>query len=312
MSASPEVHGPLVEPPPSPAPRASLPVLLIRALRPRQWTKNFAALAALLFAKAALKPESLERALGAVLTFCLIAGGVYVLNDWIDRDKDKLHPEKRRRPIASGQLGLAPAAVLLVTVWGLGLGLAYAIRWEFLQLALGYIVMQIFYSLWLKRVVILDVVIIATGFILRVAGGGVAIDVPISNWLYLCTLLLAVFLGFAKRRHELASLQADAVLHRENLSEYSVPMLDQMMSVVAASCIVAYGLYTVAPETVRKVGGDGLKFTVPFVIYGIFRYLFLIHRRNAGGSPERILLSDVPMMIDLGLYIAVAGWVLYR
>jgi len=139
----------------------------------------------------------------------------------------------------------------------------------------------------------------------------VAIGVPVSNWLYLCTLLLAVFLGFAKRRYELASLEDAAGAHRENLTEYSVPMLEQMMTIVAAACILAYGLYTVSPDTVAKVGSDGLKLTVPFVIYGIFRYLFLIHRRNAGGSPERVLLSDVPMMIDLALYVAVAGYVLY-
>jgi 4-hydroxybenzoate polyprenyltransferase len=293
-------------------PKPPLPVLLIRALRPRQWTKNFAALAPLLFAKAVLRQESLVRALAAVAAFCLVSGGVYVLNDWVDRDKDKLHPEKRKRPIASGQLGPGPAFALLAVVWAGGLAIAWWTRLEFLYLVVGYIALQIAYSFALKRIVILDVLIISTGFIFRVVGGGVAIDVPVSNWLLLCTLLLAVFLGFAKRRHEIASLQEGAVLHRENLSEYSVPMLEQMISIVAAACIVAYALYTVAPETVAKVGSDKLKFTIPFVIYGMFRYLYLVHKKNAGGSPERVLLSDVPLIIDLGLYVAVAAAVLYQ
>jgi 4-hydroxybenzoate polyprenyltransferase len=301
-----------MQPLPPLAPKAPLPVLLVRALRPRQWTKNFAALAPLLFAKAVFRQDSLVRALAAVAAFCLVSGGVYVLNDWVDRDKDRLHPEKRKRPIASGQLGPGAAFALIAVVWAGGLSIAGWTRMEFLYVVAGYITLQVAYSFALKRVVILDVLIISTGFIFRVVGGGVAIDVPVSNWLLLCTLLLAVFLGFAKRRHEIASLQEGAVLHRENLSDYSVPMLDQMISIVAAACIVAYALYTVAPETVAKVGSDRLKFTLPFVIYGMFRYLFLVHKRNAGGSPERVLLSDVPLIIDLGLYVAVAAAVLYQ
>jgi 4-hydroxybenzoate polyprenyltransferase len=163
----------------------------------------------------------------------------------------------------------------------------------------------------LKQFVILDVVIIAIGFLVRVVGGGIAIDVPVSNWLYLCTLLLATFLGFAKRRHELSSLP-EAASHRTNLSEYSLPMLDQMIAVVGAACVLAYGLYTVSPDTVEHVGSDRLKFTVPFVLYGIFRYLFLLHKRGAGGSPERVLLTDPPFMVNILLFILVAGVVLYR
>ena len=149
------------------------------------------------------------------------------------------------------------------------------------------------------------------GFILRVVAGAVAINVLVSNWLFLCTLLLAVFLGFAKRRHELSSLEGSAAAHRANLDDYSLPMLDQMMSISAASTILAYGLYTVSAETVTHVGTDRLKFTVPCVVYGVFRYLFLVHKRGAGGSPEKVLLSDGPLIIDIGLFVAVAAWALY-
>lgn len=284
---------------------------ILGALRPRQWTKNLIVFAPLLFAKSVFRDSAALEALGAFASFCLLAGGVYAFNDWIDREKDRLHPEKRGRPIAAGLISGRTVLAMVIATWVTGGALALAIRPAFALVAASYLGLQILYSLLLKGHVILDVVVIALGFVLRVLGGGVAIEVPVSNWLYLCTLLLALFLGFAKRRHELASLYGDAVSHRPNLDNYSLPMLDQMMAVVAASCILAYGLYTVAQETVEKVGSDHLKFTVPFVIYGIFRYLFLMHKRGAAGSPERVLLSDPPMIINLVLFVAVAAWALY-
>jgi 4-hydroxybenzoate polyprenyltransferase len=284
---------------------------IVRALRPRQWTKNGAVFAALLYSGTVFKEGYALKAAMAVAAFCLIASGIYVLNDWVDREKDRLHPEKRKRPIAAGHLNGIHAALLAILCWGGGASLALAVNREFALVAAGYVGLQFAYTLLLKRMVILDVMVIAVGFVIRVIGGGVAIDVPVSNWLFLCTLLLAVFLGFAKRRHELSSLQGEAQGHRANLNDYSLPMLDQMMSVVAAACIVAYGLYTVARETVDHIGSDRLKFTIPFVIYGIFRYLFLIHKKGLGGSPERVLLSDAPLIIDLVLYVAVTGWALY-
>src|SRR5262249_23418266 len=285
--------------------------LLLVSLRPQQWTKNLAVFAPLLFAKGVLDVQAVLRASVAVLAFCLLSGGVYLLNDWLDREKDRLHPEKRNRPIAAGLLSGRVVATAALVCWMSGLALAYLARPTFAALAAGYLALQLLYSALFKRWVIVDVMVIGLGFLIRVVGGGIAISVPVSNWLYLCTLLLAVFLGFAKRWHELSSLEGDSVGHRENLSEYSLPMLDQMLSIVAASCILAYGLYTVAQDTVPKVGSDRLKYTVPFVIYGIFRYLFLIHRRGAGGSPERVLLSDGPMIVDILLYLAVAAWALY-
>ncbi|MBI3181699.1 MAG: decaprenyl-phosphate phosphoribosyltransferase [Myxococcales bacterium] len=289
----------------------ALPVTLWRALRPRQWTKNLAVFAPLLFAKAVFVPGAAAKAATAMLAFCLLASGLYVVNDWVDREKDRLHPEKRQRPIAAGNLGGRGAFALAAACWAMGGALAYSVGPSFASVCGGYVALQLCYSLALKRLVILDVMAIAMGFVLRVFGGGVAITVPVSNWLFLCTLLLAVFLGFAKRRHELSSLQEEATAHRDNLVDYSLPMLDQMMSMVAAACILAYGLYSVSRETVEHVGSDRLKFTIPFVIYGIFRYLFLVHRRGQGGSPERVLLSDLPLVVNLALFVAVASWALY-
>lgn len=292
--------------------RPSLPRAVLKQLRPKQWTKNAAVLAPLLFAKAVFVSDSAVRAVFAAISFSFVASGIYIVNDWLDREKDRLHPEKKHRPIAAGIISGPLAAGMMVALWTAGFGLAWWTRPEFAMVLGGYAAMQIAYSTYLKHLVILDVLLIAIGFVLRVVAGAVAIQVPVSNWLYLCTLLLALFLGFAKRRHELSSLQGDAGAHRANLSDYSLPMLDQFIAITAASCILAYGLYSVSAETVRHVGSDDLKFTVPFVIYGFFRYLFLMHRRNMGGSPEKVLLSDPPLIICILLYVSVAAVVLYR
>jgi 4-hydroxybenzoate polyprenyltransferase len=284
---------------------------LWQTLRPRQWTKNLVVFAPLVFAKSAFNGSLALKSALAFFAFCFLASGVYTLNDWVDREKDRLHPEKKHRPIAAGLVSRSATLVLLTCLWSAGAVLAIAVNRDFVAVALGYLALQVCYSAVLKRLVIVDVMAIALGFILRVIGGGAAIGVQVSNWLFLCTLLLAVFLGFAKRRHELSSLHGEQLAHRANLGDYSLAMLDQMMSVVAASCILAYGLYTVAKETVEHVGSDRLKLTVPFVIYGIFRYLFLIHKRGAGGSPERVLLSDFPLIVNLLLFVAMAGWALY-
>lgn len=287
-----------------------LVVAAIRALRPKQWIKNGVLLVPLLFAKNALSPSYALKALFAVAAFSLLASGVYVGNDWFDREKDRLHPEKRRRPIAAGHLSGFWAAVLLVGCWVLAAGIALWIGPSFTMVLGFYLVLQVLYTGGLKRLVLLDIMAIALGFILRVVAGAEAINVDVSNWLFLCTLLGALFLGFAKRRAELSSLE-DASAHRASLADYTVPLLDQMMSICAACCILAYGLYTVSKETTDHVGSDGLKFTVPFAVYGVFRYLFLVHKRGAGGAPEKVLLGDPPLMVDIGLFLLVAGWVLY-
>ena len=292
-------------------PRPSLAVAVVRQLRVRQWTKNGVLLVPLLFAKSAFAGGAVLKELVAILAFSLLASGVYVLNDWFDREKDRLHPEKRLRPLAAGHLGSTAAAVLVVVCWAAAGVLGAALNPEFVLVQLAYLALQAAYTLFLKRMVLLDVMAIALGFILRVVAGAAAIQVMVSNWLFLCTLLGAVFLGFAKRRAELSSLEDAATAHRANLADYSLGMLDQMMSIAAACTILAYGLYTVAKETVEHVGTDHLKFTVPCVVYGVFRYLFLVHKRGAGGAPEKVLLGDRALQADIGLFLVLAGWALY-
>ncbi len=286
-------------------------VSALRALRPKQWPKNGALMAPLIFAKSIFSGDKPVRSVLAVVAFILLAGGVYVMNDWFDREKDRLHPEKKKRPIAAGHINGPGAALLVVVVWSLCGAIAWQLGTAFVGVLVGYLLFQVVYTFWLKQLVILDVMAIAVGFIMRVVAGAVAIDVAVSNWLFLCTLVFAIFLGFAKRRAELSSLEESATAHRANLADYSLPMLDQMMSISASASILAYGLYTVSKETVDHVGSDRLKYTVPLVVYGIFRYLFLVHKRGAGGAPEKVLLGDMPILIDVVLFVLVALWALY-
>jgi 4-hydroxybenzoate polyprenyltransferase len=304
--ASPSHGSPASDPPAPP-----LLVAALRELRVRQWTKNGVLLVPLLFAKSVLVGGALLKALAGTLAFSLLASGVYVVNDWVDRDKDRLHPEKRLRPLAAGHLTGTAAVVLVVLCWGGAAALGATLSLTFLGVLLAYLALQAAYTFVLKSQVLLDVMAIALGFILRVIAGAVAIDVVVSNWLFLCTLLGAVFLGFAKRRAELADLEDNAIAHRANLADYSLEMLDQMMSIAAACTILAFGLYTVSKETVDRVGTDHLKFTVPLVVYGVFRYLFLVHKRGAGGAPERVLLRDRPLQVALAAFLAIAAWALY-
>ncbi len=291
--------------------KPAFPVAALKALRPKQWTKNGVLLVPLLFAKSIFVEGQLLRAGLAVASFCLLASGVYLVNDWFDRDKDRLHPEKRHRPIAAGLLGLPSVLGLLALCWGGSAALALVIGRQFVIVAGAYVALQIVYTTVLKHLVVLDVMALALGFIVRVVAGAVAIDVVVSNWLFLCTMLGAVFLGFAKRRAELSSLEEGASAHRASLGEYTQTMLDQMMSISAACTILAYGLYTVSPETIARVGSDHLKLTVPCVIFAVYRYLFLVHKRGLGGSPEKILLSDVPLIIDSLVFLGIVAWGLY-
>lgn len=286
------------------------PVAALKALRPKQWTKNGVLLVPLIFAKSAFDAALVFKAFVSVAAFSLLASGVYVANDWVDREKDRLHPEKRKRPIAAGHLGGGSAVALVLLCWAGAAALGWWLGPGFLGVVGGYLLLQVLYTGGLKHMVLLDVMAIALGFILRVVAGAVAIDVNVSNWLFLCTLLGAVFLGFAKRRAELSSLE-EAASHRANLAEYTVPMLDQMMSISAACTVLAYGLYSVSPETVAHVGSDRLKFTVPCVLFGVFRYLFLVHKRGQGGAPEKVLLGDFPIQATIGVILIIAAWALY-
>ncbi len=281
------------------------------SLRPYQWTKNLIVFAALVFSKHLFETGPLAKASLAFALFCGLSGAVYLVNDVADVERDRLHPRKRLRPIASGALrpsvALAAAGLLLAA----GLAASLSLGKGFTLAAAAYVGLNLFYSLKLKNVVILDVLAISLGFVLRAVAGGLAISVQISEWLLICTILLALFLALAKRRHELTSLSQGATEHREILSEYNPYLLDQMISVVTASCVTAYAFYTTAEETRAKFQTDRLTWTMPFVLYGIFRYLYLVHHKEQGGSPAEMLLADRPLLIAVALWAAAAVVILY-
>jgi 4-hydroxybenzoate polyprenyltransferase len=255
--------------------------------------------------------EPLGQALLAFVVFCGLSGTVYLFNDVADVERDRLHPRKRLRPIASGALS-PRAAVLLAVGLGLGcLGLSTLLGTAFLVCAAAYLALNLAYSFRLKEVVIIDVLCVSLGFVLRAVAGAFSIAVQISDWLLVCTLLLALFLALAKRRHELTSLTTAATGHRKILAEYSPYLLDQMISVVTASCLTAYAFYTMAPDTVQKYRTEKLAWTIPFVLYGIFRYLYLVHQKEQGGSPTDILITDRPLLLNVFLWAAAIVLIVY-
>jgi len=283
---------------------------LIRSLRPEQWLKNGFVLAPLVFAGRFGDAESWRLGLLAVISFCAAASATYLVNDLSDRGADREHPLKRMRPIASGLVSPALAILTAVGLLVVAGALAAAIGGAFLSVIGGYVLLTLLYSLVLKRLVFVDVLVVAVGFVLRVVGGATAIRVPVSHWLLLCAYLLALYLALGKRRSEMVLLGEEAGNHRAVLGAYSLELVDQSISVVLGATVVAYALYTVAPGTVAKVGSDWLIATVPLVLYGLFRYLYLLHRHELGGSPTRALLTDVPLALCVLLWLAVAGTVI--
>jgi 4-hydroxybenzoate polyprenyltransferase len=283
----------------------------ITLLRPSQWLKNLLVFAALIFSRHLVVAQSVARAILAFASFCLLASAAYVVNDVHDAEKDRLHPIKRLRPIAANRVSTQSALLLAVVLASAALALALGLGPGFAEIVAAYAVLQLVYSFAVKDIVILDVMAIAAGFVLRAVGGGVAIDVYVSPWLVICTFLLALFLGFSKRRHEVVLLEGAASAHRESLREYSPYFLDQMISVVTASTVLAYAIYTVSPEVREKLHTDSLYLTIPFVLYGIFRYLYLVHQREGGGNPTRELLTDRPLWVNVLLWIGTAIWLLY-
>lgn len=284
---------------------------LFASLRPHQWTKNLLLFAALALSKHLFEVGPFLRAASAFALFCGLSGTVYLINDLVDVERDRLHPNKRLRPIASGALAVRAAlgfAVILGLVSLLG---SFALGRRFGFAAVVYLALNLAYSLKLKEVVIVDVLSVSAGFVLRAIAGAIAIGVQISDWLLICTILLALFLSLCKRRAELTTLSGSASEHRRILSEYSPYLLDQMISVVTASCVTAYAFYTTARETVEKYQTDRLVWTFPFVLYGIFRYLYLVHQKEQGGSPTEILLTDRPLLLNLGLWAAAIVWIVY-
>jgi 4-hydroxybenzoate polyprenyltransferase len=289
-----------------------LPVLgLIRSLRPSQWTKNLIIFGALMFGQRLLEPQAIAGATAAFAIFCILSGVVYLINDVADREADRRHPVKMRRPIASGAVPVSAALGTALVLGSAAVASAFWLRFPFGILATAYLALLALYSGPLKHVVIIDVLTIAIGFVLRAAAGAVAIEVAISPWLYILTILLALFLALSKRRHELILLADQATGHRRILGEYSPYLLDQMISVVTASTLVAYAIYTVSPDTVQKFHTNLLALTLPFPLYGIFRYLYLVHQKEGGGSPAEMLLNDRPLLVCVALWAVAVALVIY-
>ena len=283
---------------------------LLRAMRPQQWVKNLFVLAPVVFAHRLSDHAAVGRALLALAVFCAGASAVYLLNDVRDREADRHHPLKRRRPIASGALGVGAAvavAAALTLVALLGGALLGRLP---LALLLAFLLLNALYSWYLKHLVIVDVMVLAIGYVLRVEAGAAAVGVAVSSWLLLCTIFVALFLGFSKRRHELLLLADRAADQRRVLSQYSPAFLDQMINVVTASTVLSYALYAISDESVQK-HGRGLLYTVPMVLFGVFRYLYLMYQRPGHANPTEEVLSDPPFLVNVGLWSAVVLWVLY-
>ena len=281
-------------------------------MRPGEWTKNLFVFAGLLFGQRLTDSTAVVRSVGAFAIFCALASVVYLVNDVMDREQDRQHPRKRLRPIASGALQ-SSTAILMAIVLAIGaLGAAWWMAPSLGAVATAYVTLLVLYSGPLKHIVIIDVLTIAIGFVLRVVAGAVAVAVPMSPWLLICTILLALFLGLSKRRHELTLLADGAIGHRRILQEYSPYLLDQMIGVVTASTLMAYTLYATSHETAEKFGTSLLGLTIPFPLYGIFRYLYLVHRKEGGGSPAELLLNDRPLLACVAFWAVAVVVIIYR
>ncbi|HHW40168.1 MAG TPA: decaprenyl-phosphate phosphoribosyltransferase [Syntrophomonadaceae bacterium] len=278
----------------------------ILLLRPKQWVKNFFVYAALIFSRNAFDPLLLGVTTAAFALFCLLSGGVYVLNDICDRERDRLHPVKCGRPVASGRVPVGTARVYAAALLGGGIFASFAVTPLLGIVAVAYTGLMIAYTLWLKEQVILDVFSIAAGFILRVVAGVAATGVSLSPWLILCTLFLSLFLALGKRRHELYLLKLEAQEHRPALDHYSFGFIDQMVSIVTSATVLSYSLYTFLAPTSRL-----MMLTIPLVLYGMFRYLYVIYRANGGGAPEDVLMNDLPLQVTVLLWIAACLLILY-
>ena len=281
---------------------------MLRLLRPHQWLKNGFVFIGLLFGHAWHNVPTVQAVLLAALAFCFTSSAIYVVNDLADREADRLHPKKRTRPLAAGTVSPFAGVVLALLCAGLGLGLAWVAAPAVLWIVLGYAVLNLAYSWRLKHVVILDVFIIAAGFMLRILAGTVGVGIPPSSWLLLTGLLVTLFLGFAKRRSEMAVMEHTGEAARKVLHNYSLPMLDLMIGVCAAGVVMAYSLYTMSPETVATHHTDKLIYTVPFVLYGLFRYLHLSFSTDAGEDPARDLLRDPHLLLTVLAWGTVTVW----
>jgi 4-hydroxybenzoate polyprenyltransferase len=283
--------------------------MLLKTMRPKQWVKNVIVYAGVVFAGKVFDVRSLGLATLGFILFCAISSAVYLLNDLVDIEKDRQHPRKKFRPLASGALKKNTAIATMLILLAVGLPLSFYAQPLFGLTILAYFVMQIAYCFYLKNVVILDVFTIAAGFVMRAVAGALIVQVIVSPWLLVCTMLLALFLGLAKRRHELVLLADGASDHREILKEYSSELVQEMISVVTSSVVVAYSLYAITAPNLPK--NNLMALTIPFVLYAIFRYLYLVYRKDEGGSPEELLLKDIPLLVCIMLWGLTSITILY-
>lgn len=285
---------------------------IIKISRPSQWIKNLIIFAAIIFAGEAASFESLTPVILAFVSFCLISSAMYIINDITDKKNDQNHPVKKNRPLASGALKVSTALIFAVIFAIASIAISFTINNDTLIILICFFLFNILYSVALKKIVILDVMAIALSFVLRAYAGAMAASVPASKWLFLNTLLLALFLGFGKRRHELLLLETNASSHRKILDKYSPYLLDQLIGVVTPAVVVIYIMYTFSAEVSTKLGTENLYYTIPFVIYGIFRYLYLIHKEEKGGSPTNVLITDIPILVTVILWILTVILILYQ
>jgi 4-hydroxybenzoate polyprenyltransferase len=284
---------------------------LLQSLRPAQWAKNVFVLAPLVFGGLLLDRQVTLRAVLALIAFCCASSAVYLVNDLRDREEDRQHPLKRLRPLAAGTLGVSAAVAAVAVLVGIAGALAVWLGRPFGIVLGAYLILNVFYTFWFKHMVILDVMSIAMSFVLRVEAGSQATGIEVSRWLFLCTTFLALFLAFSKRRHEITLLAQRASGQRPVLDHYSPAFLDQMINVVTASSVVSYALYAVAPETVQKYHTQDLVFTIPLVLYGIFRYLYLMYQRPGERNPTEAILRDMPFLINIVLWGVAVVWIVY-
>ena len=285
---------------------------LIISMRPKHWTKNLFVFAGLIFAGRLFYIQDILKVIYAFFLFCIASGGMYIINDIMDREKDRLHPVKRERPITSGALSISSAWFFSLFFIVIGLVISWFLSKSFFFTLVSYLVLIFLYSLFLKDIVLIDILTIAFGFVLRAAAGCLLIDVLLSPWLFMCTLLLALFLAASKRRQEIIFLDSKAEKHRVSLSGYSPELIDKIIVIVTACTVVAYMLYTLSPDTVEKFNGQGMVLTVPFVLYGIMRYFYLTHIQGKGENPELVLVEDKPLLINILLWILSSVLIIYR
>lgn len=289
---------------------------LLRAMRPVQWTKNGLLFAGALFSRAITNPDVAARGLAGFAAFCMLSGAVYLINDLRDLEVDRKHPAKRNRPLASGALSPGTAWIGIIVLLVAATTISIALGPTFTITAAAYLLVNLLYSTWLKRVVLLDVFVVAAGFVLRAIAGVELIrpvipDVALSPWLLVCTFFLALFLGFGKRRQEIVIHQDRAGDQRAVLRQYSVDLLNALTTACAAITLVSYAIYTIWPETVAKVHSEGLMFTIPFVAYGIFRYMWLVRFEDEGEDPSSVLVQDRPLLINVALWAVTVALVLF-